>query len=394
MGAETNVPTVSAIIPNYNHARYLRKRIESVLGQTYRDFEVILMDDCSTDESRAIIEEYRNDARVRIEFNEENTGTPFKQWNKGVGLARGKYVWIAESDDYADARLLERLVSILDGQPNVMLAYCRSWQVSDDDTVDGYFDTYLDSLDRTRWSADFVMDGIEECKDYFLLCNTVPNASSVVFRKSAFEMQGGADERMRVCGDYKLWAGMALCGRIAFVAEPLNYFRHHEQNTHRTTRGLTPFLEHFYVVQWILARIGGDKQAQVQQSGTAPDELPPITNSREQFRECRALANDLERAILKRNPRRRLEIVRTFLLYRVSVDDREFAFYPPNRWRFFSSRCALYGYRFRRTSWKRRLLDLVHLIEGLIGGFGNRHWLGKKYAIVKEVLHVSPQPKS
>src|SRR5438034_11203510 len=87
--------TVSVIIPNYNHARYLRKRIESVLTQTYQDFEVILLDDCSTDESRSIIGEYRIDPRVRIELNEQNSGNTFKQWNKGVGLARGTYVWIA-----------------------------------------------------------------------------------------------------------------------------------------------------------------------------------------------------------------------------------------------------------------------------------------------------------
>src|SRR5258707_14882309 len=90
-------PRVSVIIPNYNHARYLRKRIETVLEQTYQDFEVILLDDCSTDGSSSIIDEYRNDSRVRMGLNEKNSGSTFKQWNKGVGLAEGKNVWIAES---------------------------------------------------------------------------------------------------------------------------------------------------------------------------------------------------------------------------------------------------------------------------------------------------------
>src|SRR5437868_456309 len=97
---ENAKPIVSVVVPNYNHARFLRKRIDSVLGQTYQDFELILMDDCSTDESRSIIEEYAREARIRIELNEENSGSTFKQWNKGVRLARGEYVWIAESDDY------------------------------------------------------------------------------------------------------------------------------------------------------------------------------------------------------------------------------------------------------------------------------------------------------
>src|SRR4030095_7296186 len=114
-----SMPTVSVIIPNYNHARYLRKRIDSVLGQTYQDFEVVLLDDCSTDNSREILLSYAGDRRVTVEFNAENSGSVFKQWNKGVQMARGRYIWIAESDDYADVRLLARMVPILDEQPEV-----------------------------------------------------------------------------------------------------------------------------------------------------------------------------------------------------------------------------------------------------------------------------------
>jgi len=125
-------PSVSVIVPNYNHAPYLRQRIESILGQTYKDIEVILLDDCSTDASRAIISEYSNDPRVRIEFNKVNSGSTFKQWKKGMGLAHGEYVWVAESDDYADERLLEKLVKVLDEEPEVTFVYCRSFRVTPD----------------------------------------------------------------------------------------------------------------------------------------------------------------------------------------------------------------------------------------------------------------------
>src|SRR5579864_2284139 len=107
------MPTVSVVVPNYNHARFLPERIESILRQTYQDFELILLDDRSTDDSRAILSQYGGDPRVTIEFNDVNSGSTFKQWNKGVRLARGRYIWIAESDDYADDRLLERLVAAL-----------------------------------------------------------------------------------------------------------------------------------------------------------------------------------------------------------------------------------------------------------------------------------------
>jgi glycosyltransferase involved in cell wall biosynthesis len=248
--------TVSIIVPNYNHARYLRQRIESVLGQTYQDFEVILLDDCSTDESSSIIEEYANDPRVRIELNRQNSGSTFKQWTKGVLLARGKYVWIAESDDYADERLLERLVTILDSKPEVTFAYCRSWRVDQDDRPNGFADFYLVDLDPGRWKEDFQADGREECRHYFVGNNSVPNASSVLFRKAIYERVGGVDDRLRVCGDWRLWVLMAFEGEIAYVSEPLNYYREHHANV-RTSAALNGLVaaEHLATVRWMLERV-------------------------------------------------------------------------------------------------------------------------------------------
>src|SRR5258708_6417207 len=145
------IPTVSVVVPNYNHARNLRQRIETVLGQTYQDLELILLDDCSTDESGAMTREDERDPRVRIEFNERNSGGLFKQWNKGVRMARGKYVWVAESDDFADPRFLERMVRTLDEEPEATFAYCRSWAVDEDDKSLGFADSYLDRWDASHW---------------------------------------------------------------------------------------------------------------------------------------------------------------------------------------------------------------------------------------------------
>jgi glycosyltransferase involved in cell wall biosynthesis len=250
------MPKVSIVVPNYNHAPFLRQRIESVLCQTYQDFELILLDDCSTDESRSILAKYADNPRVRIEFNEKNSGSTFKQWNKGVRLARGEYVWIAESDDYADERLLERLVAVLDGDPTVMFAYCRSWRVTEDDQKNGFGDWYLDYLDLQRWTADFFADGAEECRDYFVYSNPVPNASAVVFRRACYERVGGPDETLRLCGDWKLWAAMALQGRIAYLGEPLNYHRYHDASVRsKSLQGRLDVAEVLQVIRWILAQV-------------------------------------------------------------------------------------------------------------------------------------------
>ena len=247
------MPKVSVIIPNYNHARFLRRRIESVLRQTYTDFQVILLDDCSTDESRSILSEYANDPRIRrIEFNAVNSGSTFKQWNKGVGLARGEYVWIAESDDYADERLLEKLVPLLDAEPNRVLAYCKSWRVREDDQIIGT----SPHQDFERWTADFRADGREECQDYLIRSCTIPNASAVLFRREVFVRVGGADESMVLCGDWKLWMAMALTGSIAYLAEPFNYHRFHDASVRQRSErlGVGP-LEHLRVIRWILERV-------------------------------------------------------------------------------------------------------------------------------------------
>jgi glycosyltransferase involved in cell wall biosynthesis len=222
------MPAVSVIVPNYNHARFLRKRIDSILDQSYQDFEVILLDDCSTDDSRDILAAYADNSRVRIESNAKNSGSTFKQWNKGVRLAKGKYVWIGESDDYADQRLLERLVAVLEGDSAIAFAYCRSCAVTEDGQVmKGFVDSYLEELDGQRWKADYIGDGDEECRNYFVACNIVPNASAVVFRKDIYDSVGGADETLRACGDWKVWAAMAHTRKVAYICEPLNYYRSH-----------------------------------------------------------------------------------------------------------------------------------------------------------------------
>jgi len=252
-----NMPKVSVIVPSYNHAPFLRQRMESIVRQTFQDFELILLDDCSPDESRSILSEYGQDDRVRIEFNERNSGNTFKQWNKGVCLARGEYVWIAESDDYADERLLETLVPRLDANADAALCYARSWWVDEKGTTQGFVDDYIRDLGGLRWSEDFTVAGREECGRYLVFANTVQSASSVVFRREAYWKAGGADETLRYCGDWKMWASMALLGgQIAHVGKALNYYRSHSATvTAASPRSGLAAAETLAVVGWILQHL-------------------------------------------------------------------------------------------------------------------------------------------
>jgi glycosyltransferase involved in cell wall biosynthesis len=123
-------PIVSVIVPNYNHARFLPKRIDSILGQSFQDSELILLDDCSTDGSRSILSRYAGGQRTKIEFNDKNSGSPFKQWNKGVGLAtfrckNGAFLRSSYTRKTDFPTLIQRFPALLLGRGRARRYYSR-----------------------------------------------------------------------------------------------------------------------------------------------------------------------------------------------------------------------------------------------------------------------------
>lgn len=213
-------PVVSIIVPNYNHGQFLSKRIESILAQTYQNFELIILDDCSIDNSRAVIENYRDHPKVKyIVYNEENGGSPFAQWAKGISLSTGKYIWIAESDDWCEDRLLERLIAPLDADDNCHVSYCQSYCVEEDGTI--------------RWQSSHhkleeIVDGKQFIKKYMLLGNAVFNASMVVWRKQLYSQVSHDFVHYKFAGDRVFWTRLAQHGNVAINGRLMNYFLKHK----------------------------------------------------------------------------------------------------------------------------------------------------------------------
>lgn len=212
---------VSVILPTYNHAPYLKQRIDSILNQTYQDFELIILDDCSPDNSRDIIERYRGNPHIsHIIYNETNSGSTFKQWKKGFELTQGEYIWIAESDDYADPTLLEKAIaSIL--RYNSALCFSQTRIVDKDNIV---------LMEQPPILPDYSMDILQFTKEYLLFSNPICNASMVVFKKQAIAKDlWNKIVEFRYCGDWLLWG--SLCQdkntTVSEVKESLNYFRSH-----------------------------------------------------------------------------------------------------------------------------------------------------------------------
>lgn len=230
-------PLVSVIIPNYNHSKYLPLRIESVLKQSYQQVEVIVLDDCSPDNSLEVINNYAaQDYRIRVIVNQKNSGSTFKQWNKGIALARGKYVWLAESDDYADEKFLEVLVKCLESDDTIGLAYCDSWSIDEKNQIIGDWKDFYSELDPVIWSQDFILEGRQLLSKFMSFRNIIPNASAVVIRRSILEEVGPADETFRLNGDWIFWANILAISKVSFVSNKLNYFRQHTNNVRSNTR--------------------------------------------------------------------------------------------------------------------------------------------------------------
>ncbi len=226
----SSTPKVSIIIPNYNHAPFLARRLESVLAQSYTDYEIIILDDCSSDNSREIIEQYRNNPKVsEIVYNSSNSGSPFIQWNKGVKLARGKYIWIAESDDQADTTFLAKTVETLNSNPDVGIVKTLTRMI---DENDNQLDIWEYQRER-NWSNSFIIDGREDCLLQMKYRTSFPNASGIVFRKDIYVSSGYACESFKYSGDWMTWIQMLKSCKLAHIAEPLNFMREMHNNSAR-----------------------------------------------------------------------------------------------------------------------------------------------------------------
>ena len=136
-------PAVSVIVPNYNCEKYLEKRLDSILNQTIRDFELILLDDASTDRSLDILEKYLDYPDVTLFKNHTNSGNPFRQWHKGFSEARGDILWSAEADDFCEPDFLQKLLPNFNNA-SVALAYCNSLMVNESGEVTGAYRLLLE----------------------------------------------------------------------------------------------------------------------------------------------------------------------------------------------------------------------------------------------------------
>ncbi len=240
---------VSAIVPNYNHARFLAERLDSILAQTAPPAEIIFLDDASSDHSLKIAENYAAKSPIpfRIVHSNRRSGSAFRQWVKGLTHATGDLVWFAESDDRCAPELLATLKAAF--EPDVHLSYAQSRPVSGTGLVlAADYRDYTDDLSLERWRERYVAGGRDEVIAALAHKNTIPNASAVLMRRATVAKVAAELETFRQCGDWFAYLACAAAGLIAFTPAVLNdHRRHGTAATHLMGADLDPLEEAFRI---------------------------------------------------------------------------------------------------------------------------------------------------
>lgn len=245
------VKKVSVVIPNYNYGKYICDRIDSILAQTYPIFELIILDDCSTDESVMIIEEKiksLTNRNVKIKFipNEENSGNVFKQWQKAFEYSTGDFLWIAEADDLCDKYFLNVVMKGFQSK-NVVLSYTESKAIDENAVCFmNDFREWVDQNHTNHYLKSYINDGKAEIEQVLCTNNTIPNASGVVFKKDKnLEIHRFLKDAQayKLAGDWFFYAKYLMNGSICYSSDSLNYHRIHKNSVTTSTDNYLRFCE-------------------------------------------------------------------------------------------------------------------------------------------------------
>jgi glycosyltransferase involved in cell wall biosynthesis len=220
MNDAARAPKVTFLVPCYKLAHLLGECVESILEQTYRDLEVLIMDDCSPDDTERVARSFA-DPRVRYVRNDPNLGH-LRNYNKGIGLARGEYVWLISADDcLKQPYILERYMKVMERHPRVGYIFCPA--------VDLRHSVEQGVMQWTQYATrDAILPGRRFLRQ-IMNGNTVATPTAMV-RKACYDTVSVFPLDLPHTGDWFLWCAFALHYDVAYLAEPMAYYRTHGEN--------------------------------------------------------------------------------------------------------------------------------------------------------------------
>lgn len=236
-----NTPLVSICIPTYNSGRFVKRTLDSVLSQDYKNLEVIVVDDCSKDNTAEVVKAYQ-DERLSFYINETNQGLT-KNWNNVVSRAKGKYVMLLCADDviYHDCVLEE--VKALEENPTATMVICNTYIVNSADAI---------TLKIKRLPKEGLYNGKKLAKKSIHFKNYYGAPNGILFRRFVMERIGYFDESLKHIPDYDMWLRLSYEGEVYYLDKFLSAFRvHNVSNTSNLiTKGRKEFAEeHVYMVK-------------------------------------------------------------------------------------------------------------------------------------------------
>lgn len=234
---------VTVVMPSYNHAEFLEQRMESLIGQTYQDIEILVIDDCSTDNSLEILRKYETYPKVELIAREKNGGWVVVN-NQGVDLSAGEFVIFAQCDDDCDPRMIERLVDGMKANPTAGITFCRSLLVDEHNHTMGDDFAGREGSFRARCARDTLVSGSEMSRFLLHSC-VIPNLSAALIRRECFATVGNFTSSYHVSGDWDWFFRVASRYDFAYVVESLNKFRQHKATIRSSTKGRVVYEEYF-----------------------------------------------------------------------------------------------------------------------------------------------------
>lgn len=230
---------ISVVVPNYNYARFMYQRIYSILCQDYKISELIILDDCSKDESREVIDKIakaiKNQIKIRTIYNDTNSGSAFKQWQKGFKEASYDYVWIAEADDYCSDHFLKNVVKPIHHDSNIMISYTNTAFIDvNGNIIVKSIIPEIDIQKSNHWEESYINNGLDEIKNYSYLNCTIANVSSCIIKKDNYDEYFKLSGEYKQAGDWLFYVNVMQHGNISYHNEILNYYRVHGNNVSST----------------------------------------------------------------------------------------------------------------------------------------------------------------
>ena len=205
-------PIITVLISVYNGEKYLKEAIDSILNQTFKDFEFLIINDASTDNSEEILKNYK-DSRIKIIFNKKNLGLT-KSINKGLKIAKGEYIARQDADDVSSSERLEKQVRFLDTYPDYAAV--------------GSFTKIIDEKSKVICQLERPVY-FQEIKRALMLDNCITHGSVMIRKKCLLEV-GFYDEAMKRSQDYELWLRLSEKYKLANLPEYLYSWREHKEN--------------------------------------------------------------------------------------------------------------------------------------------------------------------